>query len=84
MLEDKEISISGSSKPASARLYQQLQVLPIHTQFANSEVLVVNSGPNDIQGAFEKLPEGAQLDAWLQIAEFIRSNQGSKRRDQHG
>ena len=91
VLEDEEMSISGSNRPTSSTLIlatpgstYTYSICTFDEHVTNSEVLVVNFGPNDILGAFEKLPEGAQPDAWLQIAEFIRLNQGSKRRDQHG
>ena len=81
VLEDKRISISGSSRPtsstpilatpSSAYMYS---ICTFDEHVTNSEVLVVNSGPDDILGAFEKLPEGAQPDASLQISEFIQSN----------
>ena len=91
VLEDEGISISGSSRPTSSTPVSATpgstytySIRTFHEHVTNSKVLVVNSGPNDILGAFEKLPKGAQPDAWLQITEFIRSNEGSKRRDQHG
>ena len=91
VLEDKGISISGSSRPTSSTPISATlgstytySIRTFDEHVTNSEVLVVNSGPDDILRAFEKLPEGAQPDAWLQISEFIRSNQGAKRRDQHG
>ena len=91
VLEDKGISISGSSRPTSSTPISATpgstytySIRTFDEHVTNSKVLVVNSGPDDIIGAFEKLPEGAQPDAWLQISEFIRSNQGAKRRDQHG
>ena len=91
MLEDEGILISGSSRPTSSTPVSATpgstytySIRTFDEHVSNSEVLVVNSGPDDILGAFEKLPKGAQPDAWLQISEFIRSNQGSKWRDQHG
>ena len=91
VLEDEGISISGSSRPTSSTPVSATlgstytySIRTFDEHVTNSEVLVVNSGPDDILGAFEKLPKGAQPDAWLQIAEFIRSNQGCKRRNQHG
>ena len=91
VLEDKGISISGSSRPTSSMPIlgtpgstYMYSIRTFDEHVTNSEVLVVNSGPDDILGAFEKLLEEAQPDAWLQISEFIRSNQGAKRRDQHG
>ena len=91
VLEDKGISISGSNRPTSSTPVSATpgstytySIRTFDDHVTNSEVLIVNSGPDDILGAFKKLPEGAQPDAWLQILEFIRSNQGSKRRDQHG
>ena len=91
VLEDKGVSISGSNRPTSSTPVSATpssaytySIRTFDEHVTNSEVLVVNSGHDDILGAFEKLPEGAQPDAWLQIVEFIRSNQGLKRRDQHG
>ena len=91
VLEDEGISISGSSRPTSSTPISATpgstytySIRTFDEHITNSKVLVVNSGLDDILGAFEKLPEGAQSDAWLQISEFIRSNQGTKRRDQHG
>ena len=91
VLEDEGISISGSSRPTSSTPISatpgSTYIYSIRTfdeHVTNSKVLVVNFGPDDILGAFKKLPKGAQLDAWLQISEFIRSNQGAKWRDQHG
>ena len=91
VLEDEGISISGSSRPTSSTPVSATlgstytySICTFDEHVTNSEVLVVNSDPDDILGAFEKLSEGAQPDAWLQISEFIRSNQGSKQRDQHG
>ena len=91
VLKDEGISIFGSSRPTSSTPISATpgstytySIRTFDDHVTNSEVLVVNSGPDNILGAFEKLPEGAQPDAWLQISEFIRSNQGSKRRDQHG
>ena len=91
VLEDEGISISGSNRPTSSTPVlatpgstYTYSIRTFDEHVTNSEVLVVNSGPDDILGAFEKLPEGAQPDAWLQIAKFIRSNQGSKQRNQLG
>ena len=91
VLEDEGISISGSNRPTSSTPVSATpgstytySIRTFDENVSNSEVLVVNSGLDDILGAFEKLPEGAQPDMWLQISEFIRSNQGSKWRDQHG
>ena len=91
VLEDEGISISGSSRPTSSTPVlatpgstYMYSICTFDEHVTNSEVLVVNSSPDDILGAFEKLLEGAQPYTWLQIAEFIRSNQGSKQRDQHG
>ena len=81
VLEDEGISISGSSRPTSSTPVSATpgstytySIRTFDEHVTNSEVFVVNSGPDDILGAFEKLPEGAQSDAWLQISEFIRSN----------
>ena len=91
MLEDEGISISGSSRPTSSTPVSTTpgstytySIRTFDENVSNSEVLVVNFGPDDILGVFKKLSEGAQPDAWLQISDFIRSNQGSKRKDQHG
>ena len=91
VLEDEGISISRSSRPTSSTPISATpgstytySIRTFDEHVTNSEVLVVNFGPDDILGAFKKLLEGAQRDAWLQISEFIRSNQGAKRRDQHG
>ena len=91
VLEDEGISISGSNRPTSSTpvsatlgFAYTYSVRTFDEHVTNSEVLVVNSSFDNILGAFEKLPEGAQPDAWLQISEFIQSNQGTKRRDQHG
>ena len=81
VLEDEGISISGSSRPTSSMPVSatpgstyMYSIRTFDEHVTNSEVLVVNSNPDDILGAFEKLPKGAQPDAWLQIAKFIRSN----------
>ena len=81
VLEDEGISISRSSRPTSSTPVSATpgstytySIRTFDKHVSNSEVLVVNSGPDDILGAFKKLPEGAQPDAWLQISEFIRSN----------
>ena len=71
VLEDQRISISGSSRPTSSTPISATlgstythSIRTFDEHVTNSEVLVVNSSPDDILGAFEKLPEGAQSDAW--------------------
>ena len=72
VLEDKGISISRSSRPTSSTPVfatpgstYTYSIRTFDDQVTNSKVLVVNSGPDDILGAFEKLPEGDQPDAWF-------------------
>ena len=91
MLEDEGISKPGSSRPTSSTHVlatpgstYTYSICTFDEHVTNSEVLVVNTGLDDILGAFEKLPEGAQADAWLRISKFIQSNHDLKRRDQHG
>ena len=78
VLEDEGISISGSNRPTSSMpisatpgFAYTYSIRTFEEHVTISEVLVLNSNPDDILGAFEKLPEGAQPDAWLQISEFI-------------
>ena len=91
MLEDERISISRSSKPTSTTPVSATpgsaytySIRTFDEHDTNSEVLIVNTGPDDILGAFEKLPEGQQPNVWMKISDFIQSHQGSKGRDQHG
>ena len=81
VLEDKGISISGSSKPTSTTPVLETPGLAhtysIRTYDENedsSKVLVVNSAPNDILAQFKKLLDGQQPDAWVKISEFIQSH----------
>ena len=72
VLEDEGISITGSSRPTSSTPIlatpsstYMYSIRTFDEHVTNSEVLVVNSNPDDILGAFEKLPEGAQPYTWL-------------------
>ena len=70
VLEDEGISIFGSSRPTSSMPVSATpgstytySIRTFDEHVTNSEVLVVNSGPDNILGAFEKLPKGAQRNA---------------------
>ena len=66
VLEDEGISISGSSRPTSSTPVSATlgststySIRTLDEHVTNSEVLVVNSGSDNILGAYEKLPKGA-------------------------
>ena len=65
VLEDKGISISGSSKPTSTTpvsatpgFAYTYSICMYDENDDSSEVLIVNTGPNDILGECEKFLEG--------------------------